>query len=1037
MNYRKVNNLFGWITGAIAYLVFLETMEPTASFWDCGEFLSCAYKLEVGHSPGAPFFMMVQRIFGLLAGGNLKNVAAFINSESALTSGLTILFLFWTITHFAKKLIAPDTKEPDTRQTLLIMGAGLVGGLAYTFSDTFWFSAVEAEVYGTSSFFTAITFWAVLKWENVADNKYADRWLVLISYLIGISVCVHLLNLLTIPAVAMVYYFKRYKATPVGTIIAFLVGGALLGFVQFGIIQYIPIFASKFDIFFTNDLGLPFDTGSVTFLILLVAGLVALLFVARRKNNYLLHTGVLCVLFIIIGYSSYIVPIIRSRADVPVDMTNPDNALSLESYVSREQFGSQPLIYGQDFTSPVDSFKKTGNIYNQTKKNGKDYYEIVGAKNEPVFDPSSLRFFPRMYDGEGNHANFYRSFNGMGKDDIPTSADNMKYFFGYQMNWMWWRYVMWNYVGRQNDFEGQGEPKNGNWLSGIKFIDQMHGTGDTDKMGDGYANNGARNELYFLPLILGILGLIYQFNYNKKDGIVTFILFFLTGAAIGIYLNMPPLQPRERDYAFAGCTYAFAIWIGLGVLMIHSWFERTVKNSVAAIGIVAACLLLVPVLMAVKEWDDHDRSKKTLARSTAYNVLQSCAQNAVLFTYGDNDTYPIWYLQEVEGIRPDVRVINTSLLGIDWYIDQLNYRVNDADALPMAWKKDDYVGDRHNYLRYYKNPNVPADKYFNLNEVCSFMVSKDQQNKLTNPNNPAESENYLPSKNFIVPSLTKAELVAAGLVNAADTAHLNTEMRFTFPKDIAYKSDLAILNIVAGVSKEGWKRPLYFDAGLPAGNYAGMADYMKLEGLVYRLMPYRNTDSSKMIQSELGTTDVDKSYKLFMNTYIWGGADRKDVYFDEKNRLMFAAYRTNSSLIANGLSAQGRKDDAVKLLDKVMNGITEHSYLYDVTTYYMVGAYYRAGQAGAATAKKKGHDLATKLVRNMEANLNWIGTLNDDGKEAMAVNGDMLTSLRVLNAIGTTAAQGGDTAMAKQMEHDVQDYYTRYKSYIDAVSQTQ
>ncbi|MDR3679459.1 MAG: DUF2723 domain-containing protein [Flavipsychrobacter sp.] len=1029
MNYRKVNNLVGWITGAIAYFVFLKTMEPTASFWDCGEFLSCAYKLEVGHSPGAPFFMMVQRVFGLLAGGNLQNVASFINSESALTSGLTILFLFWTITHFAKKLLAPGNAEPDSRQTLLIMGAGLVGGLAYTFSDTFWFSAVEAEVYGTSSFFTAITFWAILKWENVADTKYADRWLVLISYLIGISVCVHLLNLLTIPAVAMVYYFRRYQPTAIGTVIAFFVGCVLLGFVQFGIIQYIPILASKFDILFTNSFGLPFDTGSVTFLVLCIGALVWLLMFAKRRGQYLLHTGILCILFIIIGYSSYIVPIIRSRADVPIDMTNPDNALSLESYVSREQFGSQPLFYGQDFNSPVINYKTTGSIYNQAKKDGKDFYEVVGSKGEPEFDPATLRFFPRMYSSEAQHVNFYRSYLGLGKDEAPTSADNWKYFFNYQMNWMWWRYVMWNYVGRQNDFEGQGEPKNGNWLSGIKFIDQMHGTGDTDKMGDGYANNGARNELYFLPLILGLLGLVYQFNQKKRDGVVTFVLFFFTGAAIGIYLNMPPLQPRERDYAFAGCTYAFAIWIGLGVLMINSWIERSVKNSAAAIGIIAACLLLVPVLMASKEWDDHDRSKKTLARSTAFNTLQSCAPNAVLFTYGDNDTYPIWYLQEVEGIRKDVRVINTSLLGIDWYIDQLNYRINDADAVPMIWKKADYVGDRHNYIRYFKNPNIPQDKYFNLNEVCNFIISSDPNNK--QPTNGGESENYLPSKNFVVPSLTKAQLVAAGLVKASDTATVNTEMKFTFPKDLAYKSDLAIMNIVAGVSKEGWKRPLYFDAGLPAGNYAGMADYMQLEGLVYRLMPYRTTDSSKMVQSELGTTNVDKSYDLFMNTYIWGGADRKDVYFDEKNRLMFAPYRTNSSSIAAGLVARGRKDDAVKLLDKVMTGITEHSYLYDVSAYYVANAYYHAG------AKQKGHDLAAKVAKNAEDAMNWAGTLSDDGKQAMAVQGDLIQNLRIMNATATIAAQGGDTALAKSLEQRVQAQYTHFKSYIDASAQGQ
>jgi len=474
MNYRKINNLTGWVTGAIAFIVYLMTMEPTVSFWDCGEFLSCAYKLEVGHSPGAPFFMMVQRIFSLMAGhgaatgaGSVSTLgvvgaATYINSLSALTSALSILFLFWTITHFARKLVVQGTEEPGANQITLIMGAGLVGALAYTFSDTFWFSAVEAEVYGTSSFFTAVTFWAVLKWEHVADNKHADRWLVLIAYLVGVSVCVHLLNLLTIPAIAMVYYFRRFEATYKGTLIAFIMGCVVLAFVQFGIIQYIPRLASVFDIMFTNSFGMAFDSGAITFLVLVSGLLVFLLFIAKMKRFHLLHTSVLCVIFIIIGYTSYFSAIVRSRADVPIDMTNPDNPINFLDYVDREQFGQQPLLFGPYFTSQWTDLDTSGKLYAQIKVNGKDQYVQVGKKTEPLYSGDQSHFFPRMYDNnEQDHINFYRQFVGLGPKDEPTGMDNMKYFFGYQMNWMWWRFFMWNFAGRQNDIEGQGDPQRG------------------------------------------------------------------------------------------------------------------------------------------------------------------------------------------------------------------------------------------------------------------------------------------------------------------------------------------------------------------------------------------------------------------------------------------------------------------------------------------------------------------------------------------------------------------------------------------------
>ena len=1023
MNYRKINNIVGWITGLIALTVYLMTMERTVSFWDCGEFLSCAYKLEVGHSPGAPFFMMLQRLFAIVGGGTTgqpsAEVTLFMNAMSAVVSAGTILFLFWTITHFAKKLVAGKDDEPTGYQNLLIMGAGVVGGLAYTFSDTFWFSAVEAEVYATSSFFTALVFWAILKWEHVANERYGDRWLIFIAYMTGLSVGIHLLNLLTIPALAMVYYYKRYEVTTRGSIIAFLVGCILLAFVQFGIIQYLPIFASRLDLLFVNTFRLPFDSGAITFIVLLVGLLTWLLMYAKKRGWYLVHTGVLCTTFIIIGFSSYLAPIIRSRAEVPIDMTNPDNTLSLISYVQREQYGSQPLVFGRDFDSPVKReggrpvFKDNGHYYMQTQKDGKDYYEVVGDKIEYEYD--NLRFFPRVWDGnDGGHVSFYKSYLGLEEGESPTAGDNMKFFVGYQLGWMWWRYFMWNYAGRQNDIEGQGDPRFGHWISGIKFLDKGK-VGDLDLAGRGISDNRARNELYFLPFILGLLGLVFQFNRDKRDGIVTFMLFFFTGIAIAIYLNMPPLQPRERDYAFAGATYAFAIWIGLGVLMVNQWFQKVVKGNAGGLLAIVLCLLAVPTLMAKEEWDDHDRSKKRLAHSTAYNALNSCAPNAILFTFGDNDTYPLWYAQEIEGIRTDVRIINLSLLGIDWYIDQLNRKINNADAIPMIWQRKDYAGDAHNYVQYNENSRIDQSKHYDLVEICKFLVA-DETKAITQG---VEMINYLPAKNFSLKAPSKEELVKLGMVKAADTSVINTEIKFTAPKDMLIKDDIAVLNIIAGIASDGWKRPIYFGGGLPGDNYAGLDKYLRLEGVVYRLMPFQYVDSltlaSVNIPGTKGTVDLDKTYDLFMNKYQWGNSERDDVYFDEKNRLMFAAYRVNVSRVANQLSMAGRKADAVRILNKIDSVLSQSAYpynpytleMFDASAYFMATAYYNAGD-NAKAAK-----VASQFVENLEKDIAWILSLGDDGKEQLTRDAQQDVSL--INEFSRLAASRGDTAFAKKM----------------------
>jgi hypothetical protein len=1010
MNFKKINNLTGWFVFAIAFFVYLITMERTVSFWDCGEFLSTAYRLEVGHSPGAPLFMLLGRLFGMFS--SPMHVAAAINSLSALTSALTILFLFWTITHFAKKLIVKDGEDLTQSKLIAIMGAGIVGALAYTFSDSFWFSAVEAEVYATSSFFTAIVFWAILKWEHNADAPHADRWLVLISYLMGLSIGVHLLNLLTIPALAMVYYFRRYTPTLRGGIIAFVLGCVLLGAVQVGLIQGIPILASKFELLFVNSFGLPLDSGAMFFILLLavVVGLVILW--ARKSGKPILQMGLLCFVFALIGYSSYVCIIIRSRADVPVDMTNPDDVLSLLSYLQREQYGSQPIVTGPDFNSKVERdangapvLKKGSTIYKEVKKNNKDHYDSVGTRQpEPVYEASEKRLFPRIYDQ--GHAPFYQRYLGLTDDERASPSDNYSFFFRYQMNWMWWRYFMWSYTGRENDFAGSsyGEPQNGNWISGIKPVDKMMGRGDIDKMPDFYKNNRARNQFYFLPFILGLLGIVYQFNRNKKDGTIVGLLFFFTGIGIVIYLNNTPQQPRERDYAHVGATYAFAVWIGLGVLVVTDWFRKILKQgSAAPIAATAITLLAVPVLMASQNWDDHDRSQKTLARSTAYNVLSSLDSNAILFTAGDNDTYPLWYMQEIEGYRTDVRVVNLSLLGIDWYIDQLNYKINDADAVPMIWTPEQYEAEKRNIVVYKQFPGIPADKFVDLEEALKFTVMDDERAMVQAGS--GEFYNVLPTQNLFIP-VNKAAVLQSKWVSGADTARILDQMAFKYPKDQLYKPDLAILNIIAGVAKQGWKRPIYFSAGFPGNSdVQGLDEYIEMEGVANKLVPIRTVNSSP----ETGApqkVNTNKSLDLYLNKFLWGGADKKNIYFDEKNKTMMMTYRFSGAKVAEALILEGRKADAIRLLDKIATSITYESYQYDQSMWMVIAAYYHAG--AGAKAKK----YADVVARDSEKMISYIDGLSDDKKE-IATDVDGRSSLGALQFLAQIASQSGDMANAE------------------------
>ena len=747
--YSFINNIAGWSVFAIAAITYLLTIEPTTSFWDCGEFITSAYKLEVGHPPGAPFFMILGRFFTLFSFGNPALVAKMINVLSALASAFTILFLYWSITHIAKRIIL-KTKELSQSQLIAVIGSGVVGALVYTFSDSFWFSAVEGEVYATSSFFTAIVFWAILKWESQADQKYANRWLILIAYLMGLSIGIHLLNLLAIPAIVFIYYFKKYEVTKKGIIYAALVSMAMLLIVMYGIIQGLFVIGSKFELLFTNDFGLPFFSGLVFYFILVFGAVIFGIIYTFKQNKVLWNTIFTMFAVIIIGYSSFALILIRSKADTPMNQNKPDNVFELLSYLNREQYGDRPLIYGQYFNSDLDErdpYPKVKDIYfPKTDKNGDDVYKIIDQKIKRNYKSEDKTFFPRMYSDQESpdHISGYINWSGKTEGDfyyaqtnpetkqpirdrygdlqydhfsqkrMPTFGENLSYFFEYQLNFMYFRYFMWNFAGKQNDIQGHGNVKDGNWISGIKFIDEMR-LGDQDNITQLMKDNKARNTYFFLPLLLGILGMIFMYSQGKK-GIqyfwVVMLFFFFTGIAIVLYLNQPPFQPRERDYAYAGSFYVFAMYIGFGVAFIYNLLKKYMPEKTGAI-IAAVLGLGVPILMAQQNWDDHDRSNRYTATDYAKNYLESCDKNAVIFTNGDNDTFPLWYIQEVEGFRTDVRVINLSYFNTEWYIGQMTKRAYDSPPIKFTLTPEQYERGKRDVIYKMDNPNVYIqERYF-------------------------------------------------------------------------------------------------------------------------------------------------------------------------------------------------------------------------------------------------------------------------------------------------------------------------------------
>jgi hypothetical protein len=970
--YQRINNLTGWIVFLIATVVYTLTLEPTTSFWDCGEFISACYKMQIMHPPGAPFFMLTGRMFTLLA-GNPEQVAWMVNFMSGLASAFTILFLFWTITAFGRKIIEKAGEVVEGGRLFAIMGAGAVGALAYTFTDSFWFSAVEGEVYAYSSFFTAIVFWAILKWERVADQADSNRWLLLIAYLMGLSIGVHLLNLLAIPAICFVYYFKKFDVTRKGIIYTLLISVGVLGFIQYGIIPGIPTVSSYFDLAFVNSFGLPFGTGNAVFLTLLVAGIAYAIWHTQKKQMVLLNTALLALTFVIVGFSSYTMIVIRSHAQPSINMNNPSNIFSLVSYINREQYGDRPLVKGPYFTAQAIDQVEGKMKY----RKGEDKYEEIGRDITTVYDPAQVTIFPRAYRRAGTaqrHIDFYKRWLNLKDGQKPTFAQNLDFLFSYQLGHMYFRYFMWNFAGRQNDIQGQGlDFERGNWISGIDAIDKGR-VGPQDNYPAIKKANKGRNVYYALPLLLGLIGLIYHMRKDNKDFWVVAMLFVLTGIAINVYLNPEPLQPRERDYAYVGSFYAFAIWIGLGVMALWEMLRKKAPETLSAAAVTAICLVAVPGILAAENWDDHDRSGKYTARDFAINYLESCAPNAIIFTMGDNDTYPLWYAQEVEGIRTDVRVVNLSLLGTDWYINQLRRPMNNSPEIKLSIGAEKLVPGTRDYVPFYDRKLAGS---VDLSQILTFLSSDDKASQL--PTQGGAMINYFPTRKFRVP-VDKAAVLAQGALTEADTAIMLDAIEWEYPRTAIMKNDLVVLDIIAS---NGWERPIYWTVSMGAEQYLGLEDYFQLEGLAYRFVPVYSRSNGG--QSSRVASDI--MYDNMMNKFKWGGMN-KGIYIDPETNRMTINLRSNATRLAESFLMKGDKQKAIDIMDLVMAEMPHDKVPLMIFNYRMVELYHQAG------APEKANALAADLFDMFEDEARYYSKLR--GKYASFYERDMQNAMAIM-----------------------------------------
>lgn len=962
MDFKKLNNIGGWIVFAIALFTYGSTIEPTTSFWDCGEYIATSYKLEIGHPPGAPTFLLIARVFSMLVAPD--QVAYMVNMMSALSSALTILFLFWTITYLAKKMVKG---EMNTGNTIAVLGSSALGSLAFTFSDTFWFSAVEGEVYAMSSFMTALVFWAILKWESIADEPHSNRWIIFIWFIIGISIGVHLLNLLAIPAIMFVYYFKKYTPTTKGMVIAFVTSVVTLGFVQMVLIPQIINIAAKFELLFTNSFGLPFNTGASVLMVLMVAGLTYALMYTQKNGKVLANTLTLSLTVLLMGYMTFAVILIRSNANPPIDENNPENMVNLLSYLNRDQYGSSPLAYGYFFDSPYDNSKpyKDGKpVYYPSEKTGR--YEIADDKKNslPNYAKEFNMLFPRMWSAKGNHKSAYKAWTDFEGKPInyrtvqgetktiykPTFGENMRYFVNYQLWWMWGRYFAWNFIGRQNDIQGHhidaGSLMHGNMMSGIDAIDSMY-LGNMDNYPTDLSKNRAMNLYFFLPFLLGLLGLYFQSKFDQNNALVVFLLFLFTGIAIAVFLNMYPYQPRERDYAFVGSFYAFAIWIGLAVIGAYRALADKMTGPAIAGGLTVVGLLAAPVLMAVQNWDDHDRSDRYTAREMAKNYLDSCEPNAILFTNGDNDTFPLWYVQEVEGYRTDVRVVNLMLLNTDWYIEQMARKAYDGKGIPISMQKDQYRQGTRDFLNVYPNKSLDQNQAYEIRDIIKYITDDKNKAQL----NRTTKANVIPVRKLKI-SVDKNKVLANGTVTADKADQIVDEITWNVKGNYIMKNELVVWDMLAHFN---WDRPIYFSITMGKDSFYGLEQYFQQEGFAFRLVPVKTAASG---YRDFGYVNTDKMYNRLMNQFSWGGYENPDLWMDENNQRFITNIRFTFVRLAEALIAEGKKDKAIEVLNRVSEVAVHDNFSYNGSILPIAEAYLKAGNNEA------GVELLRKLVEN-------------------------------------------------------------------------
>jgi hypothetical protein len=935
-----INTIAGWGAFLVAFIIYLLTLEPSVSFWDCGEFIAASYKLQVGHPPGAPLFMIIARVFSIFA-GNPSNVAFMVNMLSALASAATVMFLYWTIVRLAEKV---QSEKHTKVANYITIAAGLIGALTFAFSDSFWFSAVEAEVYALSSLFTAVVFWAILRWEEVADEKYSNRWIILIAYLVGLSIGVHLLNLLAIPAIALIWYFKRYKPTTKGVIFTLSVSAIIIAFIMWGIVQGTPNIAQKFEILFVNSFGLPYNSGLLFFILLVVVAAIGLIVYSHKKQKPILNLSMIAFVLIMMGYFSYAVIMIRSKADPPMDENNPENAYTLMKYLNRTQYGKTPLLTGYYYNAPALSVEKGEPVY--YPKNGK-YVKGEGSP-EYTFDDRFKTFFPRMYSSQSaSHESGYKSWGEVkgrpvsvnGETEyVPTFSENLRFFFSYQLNHMYFRYFFWNFAGRQNDNQGNGEAINGNWLTGIGFIDKAR-LGHNGKQPASMANPESMNRYFMLPFLLGMLGLFFHYRRNKKDFWVVMLLFFMTGIAIVLYLNQSPYQPRERDYAYTGSFYAFAIWIGLGVLGVYQLIEKYLKEYGHLVTI-AGCAL-IPLLVLSQNFDDHDRSGRYIARDLGKNYLNSCEKNAILFTYGDNDTFPLWYVQDVENVRPDVRICNVTLLNGDWYIDQMKRKVYTSDPLPIKMDISKYENDVRNSIFVRDDIKRPVE----LSRALEMVLSEDPRTKLRTQG--GNQYNYLPSKQLKI-TVDKQKVLATKTVSAAEASLIEDSIIINIPGSYLSKSDLAILDLIAN---NNWERPIYFDLSVVNTSGLKFDNYIQNEGFAYRLVPIKSQTRDPHINTDI-------LYTRLMDQFAWGNLDKKGILIDEnlKNTLEIVQVKNNFYSLASELVTERKDDKARQVINKLYTILPPDRYGVSYYDIMVASVWYRLSETA------KGDELMHKVA---------------------------------------------------------------------------